>query len=252
VAIALGVASVAVLTERPVDVALGASSPAIVAGWHDRAWNHLAPRTRETVLALRELLDGGRLLVEGRHVRSHGFRLRRPQPETSIAVAAFGQRMTEVAARYADEVVLNLVPPEHVRRVRVRVDELAGAAGRRSPRLSVWVPAALDPGERALGQLQGQLAVYLGAPGYGELFSSLGFESVVGRARSGARRAELAPDVPVELIAQVGALGAAAEVRRRVSAYHDAGADHVGIVPSTAEDPAGRGLLAALECEVVA
>jgi probable F420-dependent oxidoreductase len=252
VAIALGVASVATLTERPVDVALGASSPAIVAGWHDRPWNHLAPRTRETVLALRDLLDGGRLQAEGRHVRSHGFRLRRPQPGASIAVAAFGQRMTEVAAQHADEVVLNLVPPGHVRRVRVQVDELAATAGRPSPRLSVWVPAALDPGPGALAQLRGQLAVYLGAPGYGELFTSLGFASVVGRARSGARRAELAQDVPVELIAQVGALGTADEVRRRVSAYHEAGADQVGIVPSTAEDPAGRCLLTALARQAVA
>jgi probable F420-dependent oxidoreductase len=213
--------------------------------------SHLAPRTRETVLALRRLLDGERLQFDGRHVLSHGFRLRRPQPETSIAVAAFRQRMTEVAARHADEVVLNLVPPEHVRRVRGRIDELAGAAGRRAPKLSVWVPAALDPRDRAIGQLQGQLAVYLGAPGYGELFSGLGFESVVNRARSGARRAELARDVPVELIAQVGALGTGDEVRQRISAYHDAGADQVGIVPSTAEDPAGRGLLAALAREVV-
>ena len=31
-----------------------------------------------------------------------------------ISVAAFGPAMTRVAARHADEVVLNLVPPEHV------------------------------------------------------------------------------------------------------------------------------------------
>jgi probable F420-dependent oxidoreductase len=252
VAIALGIASVATLTEHPVDVALGASSPVIVAGWHDRSWSHLAARTRETVAALRRVLEGERLEVDGRYVRSHGFRLRRPVSGVSIAVAAFGRRMTEVAARYADEVVLNLVPPEHVAEVRGRIDELASAVGRQSPRLSVWVPAALDPGSGAIAQLQGQLAVYLGAPGYGELFSSLGFESLVGRARSGARRAELAPEVPAELIAAVGALGTADEVARRIGAYHEAGADHVGIVPSTAEDPAGERLLAALARPVVA
>ncbi len=252
VAIALGVASVATLTERSVDVAVGASSPVIVAGWHDRGWSQLAPRTRETVVALRRLLDGERLEFDGQHVRSHGFRLRRPQPGASIVVAAFGPRMTEVAARHADEVVLNLVTPERVREVRTRVDELAAAAGRHPPRLSVWVPAALSRGPGAIGQLQGQLAVYLGAPGYGELFRDLGYGSLVGRARSGARRAELAPAIPPELIAQVGAVGDAEEIRRRIAAYHDAGASHVGIVPSTAEDPAGRGLLAALTGQMVA
>jgi len=48
VGIALGVASVATLIGRGVDVALGSSSPAIVSGWHDRSWTALAPRMRET------------------------------------------------------------------------------------------------------------------------------------------------------------------------------------------------------------
>jgi probable F420-dependent oxidoreductase len=142
VAIALGVASVAALTGHQVDVALGASSPVIVGGWHDRPWGHLAPRTRETVVALRELFNGRRLECDGEHVRSHGFRLRRPVPGASIAIAAFGPKMTEVAAHHADEVVLNLVTPEHVAKVRGRVQEHAAAAGRPVPKLSVWVPVA--------------------------------------------------------------------------------------------------------------
>jgi probable F420-dependent oxidoreductase len=250
-AISLGVASVATLTGHPVDVALGASSPAIVTGWHDRPWSHVAPRTRETVLALRELLNGQRAQFDGRYVRARGFRLRRPQPDVAVGVAAFGPRMTEVASRYADELVLNLVPPEHVADVRRRVERAASAAGRAVPALAVWVPAALDPGPQALAQLRGQLAVYVGAPGYGELFQQLGFGALVERARSGTRRAELAGAIPVELIERVGALGGPDEVRERVAAYHRAGADHVGVVPSTAEDPAGRGVLAALASLVV-
>src|SRR6202011_1665617 len=38
VALALGLASVATLTGARVDLALGASSPEIVDGWHDRRW----------------------------------------------------------------------------------------------------------------------------------------------------------------------------------------------------------------------
>jgi alkanesulfonate monooxygenase SsuD/methylene tetrahydromethanopterin reductase-like flavin-dependent oxidoreductase (luciferase family) len=44
----------------------------------------------------------------------------------------------------------------------------------------------------------------------------------------------------------VGAIGSARDVARRIRAYHEAGADHIGVAPSTAEDPAGRSLLAAL------
>ena len=251
VAIALGVGSVATLTGRPVDVALGSSSPAIVAGWHDRPWTGLAARMRETILALRALLAGERVELDGEQVRTHGFRLSRPQAGAVIAVAAFGPQVTRVAARHADEVVLNLVTPEHVATVRAQVDEEASAAGRAAPRLAVWVPAALDPGRAALDQLASQLAIYLGAPGYGELFAGLGFAALVDRARAGDRRAELAKAVPAELIAQIGAVGSAGEIAARIAAYHASGADHVAVVPGTAEDPAGRAVLQVLAGQAV-
>jgi len=246
VAIALGVSSVATLVSRPVDIALGASSPAIVSGWPARPWSGLAVHMRDSVVALRALLDGERLDVDGTAVRSHGFKLRRPQPEASITVAAFGPQMTRVAARFADELVLNLVTPDHVARTRAQLDHVAGSVGRPAPRLAVWVPAALDPGERAFAQLARQLAVYLAAPGYGELFAGLGFGDLVQRARAGSPRAELADAVPPELLEQIGALGSTRQLAARIAAYHEAGADHVAIVPSTAEDPAGAQLLDAV------
>jgi probable F420-dependent oxidoreductase len=246
VAIALGVSSVAMLTAAAVDVALGASSPAIVQGWHDRPWRALPRQMRETVGVLRRLLAGERADTDGDLVRTSGFRLQRPQPSTTITVAAFGPRMTRVAARVADAVVLNLVTPEHVATVRATIDAEAAAAGRPSPRLAVWVPAALDPGPQALAQLASQLAVYLRPPGYGEMFASLGYNDLVARARAGASRRDLAVAIPRALIAAIGAVGSIEELRVRIGAYHAAGANDVALVPSTAEDPAADKLLAAL------
>ena len=246
VSMALAAASVATLTGNPVDIALGASSPAIVSGWHDREWNHSATRMRETIGCLRAILAGDGSGYEGRHVRTHGFRLRRPQPDMRIAVAAFGPAMTRIAATLADEVVLNLLPPERVRAFRATVESDAAAAGRPCPRVAVWVPVALEPGAEALAQLSSQLALYLAPPGYGELFSELGYTDLVDRARAGARRSELAGDIPAELLRHVSALGSADELTARISEYHEAGADVVGVVPSTAEDPAGRAVLTAL------
>jgi probable F420-dependent oxidoreductase len=243
---ALGVSSVASLTGNRVDVALGASSPTIVSGWHDRDWAHSAARMRETIDCLRAMLAGHPSDYDGRHVRTHGFRLRRPQPDTRICVGCFGAAMTRVAARHADEVVLNLVPPARVRAVRATVEAEAAAMGRTAPRLAVWVPVALEPGSAALDQLAAQLAIYLAPPGYGEMFSELGFAELVRRARDGARRSELARHIPSALLEQVGALGSAESVIERVRAYHEAGADIVGVVPSTAEDAGGRRVLTAL------
>jgi alkanesulfonate monooxygenase SsuD/methylene tetrahydromethanopterin reductase-like flavin-dependent oxidoreductase (luciferase family) len=154
--------------------------------------------------------------------------------------------MTRAAARHADEVVLNLVPPARVADMRAIIDAEAAAAGRIPPRLTVWVPVAVNPGEAALGQLAAQLAVYLAPPGYGEMFSELGFLDLVQRARGGAKRVELAAAVPVELLDQVCALGSQASIAERIQAYHDAGADTVAIVPSTAEDPCGATTLNAV------
>jgi probable F420-dependent oxidoreductase len=246
VALALGLASVSALTGAHVDLALGASSPEIVSGWHDRPWAGVAPRARETVEAVRSLLAGERAAYRGEHVRADGFRLARPMPDARISLAAFGPQMTRLAARAADELVLNLVTPERVAHTREIVDEEARAAGRRAPAIAVWVAVAEDPGPAALAQLAGQAAVYLRPPGYGEMFRELGFAPLVERARAGARRGELAGEITRELLAEVCAIGSDLDVRRRLAAYRDAGATRIGVVPSTAEDRGGRRLLASL------
>jgi probable F420-dependent oxidoreductase len=246
VALALGVASVAALTGAHVDLALGASSPAIVGGWHDRPWDALAARARETVEAVRSILAGERADYSGQHVRTHGFRLRQPQREARISLAAFGPSMTRVAAASADRVVLNLVTPERVAQARASVADEARARGRPAPEIAVWVTVALDPGAATLAQMAAQIAVYLAPPGYGEMFTQLGFGALVQRARAGARRSELAAEITVELLGQVCAIGSAEQIRERLESYREAGATRIGVVPATAEDPAGARVLAAL------
>jgi probable F420-dependent oxidoreductase len=253
VAIALGASSVASLTGCEIDIALGASSPTIVNGWHDREWLHSAVRMRETIECLGAILRGERADYDGRHVRSHGFRLRSPLMHTRIGIGVFGPMMTRLAAEVADEVVLNLSSPQRVAQVRTQVDDYAAAVDRTAPHLTVWVPAALRPGEAALRQAANQLAIYLAPPGYGEMFSELGFPDLVEKARNGARRSELAAAIPFELTAQLGALGSPEQIAARLQAYLDAGADTVAVVPVTAEDPAGRGVLQAVadSCRVI-
>ncbi|MBP2478361.1 putative F420-dependent oxidoreductase [Crossiella equi] len=245
VALALGLSTVATLSGRRVDLALGASSPEIVTGWHGVPFPGAAGRMRTTVREVRAALAGERVAAgPGR-----GFRLREPLADNRISVAAFGPALTRVAVEEGDEVVLNLVTAGHTAHVRVAVDTLAQEAGRAAPPLAVWLPAALDPGEATLRQLRGQLAAYLAPPGYGEMATALGHGALVALARSGAPRAELAQRIPIELLEAVCALGSAAAIARRVREYTEAGAGHVGLVPATAEDPAGRRLLTAVAAE---
>jgi probable F420-dependent oxidoreductase len=246
VALALGLASVSTLTGAHADLALGASSPDIVSGWHDRPWAAVAARARETVEAVRSILAGERATYSGEHVRTHGFRLRDPQPDAKISLAAFGPSMTRVAAASADEIVLNLVTPERVAQVRAIVDAEARSRGRPPPEIAVWVTAALDPGAPTLTQMASQIAVYLRPPGYGEMFTELGFGSLVDRARAGARRSELAEQITIELLGEVCAIGSDSQIQARLASYRAAGATRIGIAPATAEDPGGRRVLTAL------
>ncbi|WP_343708989.1 LLM class F420-dependent oxidoreductase [Mycobacterium sp.] len=242
-AIALGASTVAGLTGAEVDIALGASSPFIVSGWHDRDWSHGVDRMRETIECLRPILRGERGDYDGRYVRSHGFRLRHPLPGIRIGVGAFGPSMMRLAAEFADEVVLNLASPQRVSQVRERLEVQSIAVGRLPPQVTAWVPVAVRPGEAARCQLAGQLAVYFAPPGYGEMFCDLGFADLVERARSGARRADLAAAIPLELAAKLAALGDPGQVTDRIRDYLNAGADTVAVIPVTAEDPSGRSAL---------
>lgn len=232
VALALGLSTVVATTGRRASLALGASSPRIVSEWHGRTFEPVR-QMRSSVRETRALLNGNRV---------HGFRLQQPVPGTSIAVAAFGPAMMRVAAAEGDEVVLNLVSADHVAEVSRSLASLV----RVPPPIAVWIPAALDPDAAALQQLRSQLAVCLGPPGYGEMFTALGHGALVARARAGESRASLASDIPLSLLEAVGAIGSAADICRRVSAYFSAGAAHVGLVPVTASDPAGAQLLTTL------
>jgi probable F420-dependent oxidoreductase len=186
------------------------------------------------------MLRGERGDYDGRYVKSHGFRLRYPLPQSRIGVGAFGPAMMRLAAEIADEVVLNLASPQRVSQVRQQIEHDAVAIGRTPPHVTVWLPVAVRPGAAALRQLAGQVAVYLAPPGYGEMFCELGFADLVERARGGARRADLAAAIPIELAQQLGALGTPDQVADRIRTYRQAGADTVAVIPVTAEDPGGR------------
>ena len=235
-AMAMGVASVAALAQRPVHLAIGSSSQMVVERWHGRTRERTARHIHETALALRPLLAGDKAAFEGELVRTDGYRLRLPAPITSLTIAAFGEATVRVAARLADRMVLNLVTPELVSQMAERLR----AETSNPPRLAAWVVAAVDPTDETHAQLARGLIPYLGAEGYGEMFTATGFGELVDAARRGARPAQLLEQVPAGLAAAVGLVGTEDEARKRAAEYFDAGLDELVLVPATAADDAGE------------
>ncbi|WP_067485877.1 LLM class F420-dependent oxidoreductase [Actinomadura hibisca] len=245
--IARGVASVAALTGRRVDVAIGSSSPVVVGEWHGRDGSRPGVRLRETATALRAFLDGEKVSQDGEVVRTRGYRLRLPAPASGLTVAAFGPAAVRTAARHADRMVLNLITPASAAALTAAMRAEAAAAGRPAPRVAVWATAAADPTPEALEQIRRGVVGYLAQPGYGEMFAEAGFGEVVEFARTRPHPRELLAAVPPELPAAVGLVGDTAAIGDRIAEYAAAGVDEIVVIAaSTGGDPGGARTLEAV------
>lgn len=249
--IAMGVASVAALTGRATGVALGTSSDVVVRGWHGRSRSGAATALAESAIAVRQLVSGSKSTVDGLVVGSQGYRLRLAAPNSPLTIAAFGPRALEVAARYADRMVVNLVSPAAAASLVRGLRAAAARAGTTPPPVAAWVVGAADPGQAELEQLRRGVVGYLAAPGYADMFRAEGFGELVDFARTRPHPRELLAAVPVEAIAAVGLLGSPSEIAAKAREYAEAGVDELAIVPATSdEDPGGAKTLAAVAAEL--
>lgn len=235
--IAMGAASVAALTRRPVTVALGTSSPRLVGDGRGTAGG---------AAALADSAQAVAGLLSGESSGESEFALRLPAPGGGVTVAAFGSRAVRAAAEFADRMVLDLVSVDTAARLRAELDEAAEKLDRPAPRLAVWLPAAVDPEPEALAQLVRGLVPYLGLPGYREMFTEAGFGEVAELAHGGAAYQEVVRALPLEIVGTVALLGSRAEIATRIAEYGAAGVDEIAIVPATAGDRGGASTLTAL------
>jgi probable F420-dependent oxidoreductase len=239
--IAMGAASVADLTGRQVNVALGTSSPVVVERWHGRSRSGAGTALREAVRALRPLLDGERSDFSGTRLATTGYKLRLPAPRSELTVAAFGPAAVNTAA-LADRMVLNLLTPASAARLITDLRLLTPAT-----RAAAWVVVAVDPDRAAIEQIRQGVLPYLAAPGYDAMFAEAGFEEVVTFARTRPHPRELLAAIPDALLESVALIGDSVEIMDRLDAYAEAGVDEVALVPvSTDADPCGEGTLKAL------
>ncbi|MFI5681432.1 LLM class F420-dependent oxidoreductase [Streptomyces cellulosae] len=241
--IARGAAGVAVITGRPVGVALGTSSKRVVEGVHGRPRERPAAALEENAAALRGLLHTA---VGGPVVPGSTFHRRLAPPGGPLTVAAFGDRAIATAAAHADRMLLDIVSPEQVTALRAKLLAAAERAGRTPPRLAAWLPAAVDPEPESLAQVLGSIAGYLTVPGYRDMFTAAGLGEAVELAAAGADSKSLVRALPPRAAGTVALVGDPGTVRARIDAYAEAGLDEIALVPATAGDPAGERTLTAL------
>lgn len=152
---------------------------------------------------------------------------RGPQPYgmPPVVLAALRPKMLALAATQADGAFPYLVPASYVAGARQLLEQAAAATGLPRPMLIVSQACLLEPDPaRARAGARRYLDRYLGLPNYLANLREAGFSSME-LQRPGADR----------VVDALVAWGEPSEVRRRLRAMLEAGADHVALIPLTAD-----------------
>ncbi|MGQ0849642.1 MAG: LLM class F420-dependent oxidoreductase [Actinomycetota bacterium] len=242
VTLATAAASVSqLLGGRAFRLGLGASSETIVSSWHGVSFDHPLTRVRETVEAVRSVLDGAPEYL-GSTVSTSRFR-----PATTAAgpielfVGALRPGMLAVAGAVGDGVCLNLMPARTVPRQLAEVTRGAHAAGRELPggfgvmaRLQVLVT---DDVEAARDMLRATLiGPYLAQPVYNRFLAWIGYEEEAAAIAAGwaaKDRAAVSKATHDRLIDDLALIGDRNSVRDRLEEYAQAGITVAGLMVIT-------------------
>ena len=205
---------------------IGATPPSILAA------------LEETLTAIRALLAGETVTVEGRSVRLDGVRLDAPPAQVPPVYAGVqGPKSLELTGQVAAGTILSEpLSADYVRMARERIAAGRGRAGRDGHHPVVgytWFQMD-DDGDTARERLRPTVAANIGSPARRTLLAPLGVLPELDALRSAAvDDADFARRVPAEWIDQVSVAGTPAECARSARRLFDAGVDHLVLLPGT-------------------
>ena len=188
--LAQAAASVQSLSDGRLRLGLGASSPALVEGWHGLEFDRPLRRLREAIEVFEQATSGEEVTYDGEVFTPDGMRLDGPPPcDVPIDVAALSPKGVELAGRFADGWVPQLFTPDGL---RGRLEDLHRGAelGSRDPaelRTSLLLRAcAMEDGDRArqLGRQHVAFMISLYGPFYRQSVAAQGHEEMVEEIRS--------------------------------------------------------------------
>lgn len=232
---------------------LGMSGPQVVEGWHGVPFGYQLARTREYVEIIRAIVarrddvefQGSHYQIPYRGKDSTG--LGRPlktmfhpvRDQIPIYLGALGPKNVELTAELADGWLAFLYAPEHERLVQ---EPLMAGTRKRSRSLAdldivatVYVAEGNDL-ERCRDRLRPIFALYIGGMGaparnfYFNLVCRYGFAAEAERIQdlyASGRKHEAEAAVPVELIDQLGLVGPADRIARRLREWESSAVDSV-------------------------
>jgi len=209
---------------------LGASSHAMIEGWHGVPMQRPLTRVKETALILRRIQTGEKVDFDGEVLHTHGYRL--PQPMKSpvpIHIAALRQNMLELAGEVGDGVVLNLFPATAFPKLMQHIAVGAARAGKRLESLEIvcrFQVAVTDDPAAARERFRQRLAPYYATPVYNRFLAWTGFEDAartIAEAWRAKDRARVMSAFPDALVDDIAVIGSADQCRAKIAALCRAG-----------------------------
>lgn len=221
---------------------VGSSNPTI-AKWHGQVMDHPLGRVTEYMEIVRAAMRGEKLNFNGRYFSAQNFKMAfKPSGRViPIYLAAFGPKMTRLAGRISDGVLINMANPAEIRRIAEEVRAGAREAGKDPASMEIICKIRCSISDRyavARDALSHALAYYALADYYRELLGRMGFANEVEAMRAAwkaegfhaARR--LITDKMFDSLPLVAATSAL-EVVEQIKPYAEAGATRI-ILPYVA------------------
>lgn len=221
---------------------IGSSNPTI-AKWHGQSLDRPLARVEEYVEVVRAAMRGEKLNFAGKFYSAQNFKMAfKPSARIiPIYLAAFGPKMTRLAGRISDGVLINMANPKELRRIAEEAKAGAAEAGKDPSRLEIIckIRCSIAPTyETAREALSHALTYYALADYYRNLLGRMGFgaevESMRAAWQAGGFHAarKLVTDRMFASLPLVAATSAR-EVVEQITPYVDAGATRV-ILPYVA------------------
>ena len=215
---------------------IGSSNPTI-ARWHGQNFDHPLARVKEYVEIVRAAMRGDKLNFDGKFFTAQNFKMAfRPSGRgIPIYLAGFGPKMTRLAGRMTDGVLINMANPIEIRRIADEVRRGAEEAGKDPSAVEIICKircAIAQNYEAAREALSHALTYYALADYYRDLLGRMGFapevESMRAAWKSGGFHAarKFVTDRLFEGLPLVAATSAE-EIVKQIIPYQQAGATRI-------------------------
>ena len=221
---------------------IGSSNPTI-AKWHGQTMDHPLGRVEEYMDIVRAAMRGEKLSFSGKYFSAQNFKMAfKPSGRVvPIYLAAFGPKMTRLAGRISDGVLINMANPGEIRRIADEVKAGAREAGKDPAAMEIICKVRCSIAEKystARDALSHALAYYALADYYRELLGRMGFATEVEAMRAawkseGFHAARRLISERMFAALPLVAATSAREVVEQIKPYADAGATRI-ILPYVA------------------